>query len=389
MDRDNFNAIINRFLEKFDYTNGAGTEEWFKWDAIVCFQNNWNIDAPNFSQMFSKAVKQFSVLIDNGHASPVSGLKTLLNQEGEAELVRGAFRELYADDGGDLDLRQRKAEKFVEVINERIEAHWPGSHKYPQSMRSAILFLTMRYPADNYILFWSRADNWATYTEFADDFGAGSSFSLKKYYRMCDELRAEIANSQELQKCNEKRMEAARVKLDDDYHTLVYDIIYCATCYDLYIDIPIFGKSVSKRLERAKDRAELEQLRMAAVNAEQEVSKHESLGCLPPDLVGHAVANKYFGNGVVTFQSKDRIKAQFGDQEKTFIYPTAFSLKQLMPLNDTDSQEIIESVAFQETLAQLKKEKDSKASDYEKRKATFQKKWAKAIHNDVINTDDA
>lgn len=214
MDRENFNAIIARYLEKFDETNSAG-EEWFKWEAIDCFQKNWDIDAPGFAQMFSRAVKQFSVLIDTTQISPVAGLKTLIGQPGEAEIVHKAFRELYADDGGDLELRQKKAEAFVQTINERIEIYWPGSHKYPQSMRSALLFLTMRFPAENYILFWSRAYNWANYAEYGDDFGSGASFSLPKFYRMCDEIREEIENSSELQQCNKKRMETAKVHMDD------------------------------------------------------------------------------------------------------------------------------------------------------------------------------
>ena len=43
MDRENFNAIIVRYLEKFDETNSKG-EEWFKWEAIDCFQKNWDIE---------------------------------------------------------------------------------------------------------------------------------------------------------------------------------------------------------------------------------------------------------------------------------------------------------------------------------------------------------
>ena len=62
MDRENFNAIITRYLEKFDYTNGQGPQEYFKWQAIDCFQKNWDIEAENLWESFSRAVKETSVL---------------------------------------------------------------------------------------------------------------------------------------------------------------------------------------------------------------------------------------------------------------------------------------------------------------------------------------
>ena len=45
MDRENFDAIITRYLEKFDYTNGEKPEEYFKWSAIARFQKNWNLES--------------------------------------------------------------------------------------------------------------------------------------------------------------------------------------------------------------------------------------------------------------------------------------------------------------------------------------------------------
>lgn len=387
MDRENFNAIIARYLEKFDETNSAG-EEWFKWEAIDCFQKNWDIDAPGFAQMFSRAVKQFSVLIDTTQSSPVAGLKTLIGQPGEAEIVHKAFRELYADDGGDLELRQKKAEAFVQTINERIEIYWPGSHKYPQSMRSALLFLTMRFPAENYILFWSRAYNWANYAEYGDDFGSGASFSLPKFYRMCDEIREEIENSSELQQCNERRMETAKVHIDDHYHTLVYDIIYCATCYDLYKDIPTYdAASAKKRIERAAERAELERLKETALAAKTALSEYKTLDCLPVNLAGHTVTSKSFGTGTVASHESGRVTVAFASGEKTFLYPDAFLKKHLIP-EPTDAKAIEESVSHNAKLKQLESEAANTRTAYRKKEGEFQKKWLKSVHNELINKDD-
>jgi len=388
VDRANFDAIITRYLEKFDYTNGQGPEEWFKWDAIVCFQQNWDIEASDFSDMFTRSVKQFSVLIDNAQASPIGGLKTLINQPGEAEIVRAAFRALYADDGGDLNQRQKKVEAFVQTINDRIKTHWPDSHKYPQSMRSAILFLVMRYPADNYILFWSRADTWANFTEFADDFGSGSCFSLPIFYRMCDEIRDEIEKRPELQLCNQKRMDAARVTLDDNYHTLVYDIIYCATCYHLYVDIPSYEHSTAKRIERAKERAALDGLKKEMLSTNKQLEDFEATACLPPDLTGHMVHSKFFGEGQIVSHSGTQLGVQFGAGIKQFIYPDVFIKKQLTAITDGDIESITASLAYAKQRTALETSAKQATSDYESALAAFNKKWVKSIQSDNVTTDE-
>ena len=388
MDRANFDAIITRYLEKFDYTNGQGPEEWFKWDAIVCFQRNWDIEAVDFTDMFAKSVKQFSVLIDNAQASPIGGLKTLINQPGEAEIVREAFRALYADDGGNIVLRQQKAEAFVQTINDRIKKYWPDSHKYPQSIRSAILFLVMRYPADNYILFWSRADTWANFTEFADDFGSGSSFSLPIFYRMCDEIRDEIEKRPELQLCNQKRMDAARVTLDDNYHTLVYDIIYCATCYHLYVDIPSYEHSTAKRIERAKERAALDGLKKEMLSARKQLEEFEATACLPPDLSGHMVHSKFFGEGRIASHNGTQLGVQFGAGIKQFIYPDVFIKKQLTAITDGDIESITASLAYAKQRTALETSAKQATGDYESALAAFNKKWVKSIQSDSVTTDE-
>ena len=388
MDRENYNRIIERYLEKFDYTNAKGPEEWFKWAAIDCFRKNWDLDAPDFYSMFSRAVKQFSVLIDNNHASPVAGLKTLMKQPGEEKYVREAFRDLYVPDGGDIAWRQKKAETFVQTINKRIEKHWPGSHKYLQSMRSAVLFLSMHEPADNYILFWSRAVNWAEYTEFGSDFGAGASFSLPTFYRMCDEVHAEILKDTRLQSCNKKRMEAANVTLADDYHTLVYDIIYCATCYNLYVDLPTYEPGTAKRLERAKERAELENLECKMVSAEKELNDLSATKCPSIDLTGHEVGSISFGKGQVLNQTEKKISIQFKDSRKLFQYPDAFIKNYLTPVYDSDLITIQRIAEYRTRLETLKKTEEHARTEYTKALSAFQKKWPKSIHNEAINTDE-
>ena len=401
MDRDNFNAIIQRYLDKFDYTNGSGTEEWFKWEALYHFQKHWDLDAPDFVSMFSEAVKEFSVLIDNNHAMPINGLKELAKKPGETEFVRDALRKLFETDNGDLALRQKRAEAFVESINRRIMKYWPGSHLYPQSLRSAILLMAMQKPRENYILFWSRAAEWANRVEFGEDIGAGASFSLPVFYQMCDELRTEIEARPELKACDQKRAEAAKRVIDaktnsstdltlgDDFHLLVYDIIYCAYCYNLYADIPCYDEnSAAKRIIRAKERQELDQM-LKSLSAEQKrLAEIEALSSLPLDLVGRSVQSKFFGMGTITYQSSDKIKVQFDVGEKGFIFPDAFIGKHLISINESDTSAIQMAADKEKEKNQLIKKVSNMEKEYAAKVDTFERKWKKTVHNGLIESGD-
>ena len=41
---------------KTNFTVKGWTEESFKWSAVKYFQDNWNINAPDFAAMFEKAL---------------------------------------------------------------------------------------------------------------------------------------------------------------------------------------------------------------------------------------------------------------------------------------------------------------------------------------------
>lgn len=387
MDRENFNAIITRYLDKFDDTNKNPNREYFKWNAIDCFQKNWDLNAEDMLRMFSASVREFSVLLDTGKAAPTSGIKELLKNPEEVEFVRSAFRDLYAGDSGDLNLRQKRLENFVDTINQRILHYWPDSFLYPQTMRSAMCYLTALNPRDNYLFFWSRAHNWANCVEFDQDIGSGSSFSLPMYYQMCDEIVAEIGKNTELRRCADKRAEAAGVTIEDNYHTLAYDIIFCATAYNLYVDIPHYPKGTSLRIQRAKDRAQLEQAKSEYVAAKMAYEK-----CVqehPPEinLVGRAVRHKVFGVGTVFDQTKDRQQVNFDAGIKTFVYPSAYIQKFLTPVSEEDKNALDEALAYDSTYSACKEELSVKEKEYFAMKAVFEKKWIKSDTAEPIAED--
>ena len=91
------------------------------------------------------------------------------------------------------------------TVNARIEKYVSGSWKYPQNRNSVIYYLNLWKPEENYIFKATEAVAWANCIEYGDDLGSGKPFSLKKYYKMCDELLDEIKDNQELLNLHAKR----------------------------------------------------------------------------------------------------------------------------------------------------------------------------------------
>ncbi|MBR6656655.1 MAG: hypothetical protein IKL18_00580 [Oscillospiraceae bacterium] len=130
MNSEKLHDIINRYENNLYFTNDAANNEIFKWKAVKCFQNVWfgNKKYDNFHDLIKEAFSESSVLIDNSITHPANGIIAMA--EKEPETVENLFRNvLFADDGGNINIRQNNAEKFVEECNLLCEKLFPKSKK--------------------------------------------------------------------------------------------------------------------------------------------------------------------------------------------------------------------------------------------------------------------
>ena len=326
MNEKNLKLIFNQYIDRFDELNDPnGSNEGYKWTAESCFVANWNIDAVDFPAMFKAAMKETSNLIDNATIQPIGGILLLLKQDNEVEFVRECFRKLFAEDSGNIDARQERICDFIEKINDRIDHYAKGSWKYPQTMNSVIYYLCLRYPNKNYIFKATEATNWANCIEYGDDFGSGQSFSLAKYYKMCDELLEAVLENDDIMKLHRERFAKYANGFDDEYHILVYDIIYCAQTYHFYTDGMIYTTSTKERISRANARAELDSIENRIREIKDEISKLDIDATQPIDMVGMTVTHKTFGNGVIVSQTGDIQTISFAAGEKRFQRSVAYT----------------------------------------------------------------
>ena len=325
MNKTHLHNILTQYIERYDELNEIdGHDEGYKWRAESCFKANWDIDATDFQAMFKSAFKEMSNLIDNSTVQPIGGILMLLNHSEEIEFVRECFRYLYSEDNGDIDARQNRIEDFIDKINSHIELYAKGSWKYPQQRNNVIYYLNLWHPEENYIFKATEATEWANCIEFGDDFGSGNTFSLKKYYKMCDELLEELKHNETIMQLYNERMKTVD-NFNDNGHILVYDIIYCAKAYNLYKNVPTLKKLPTKQRMKLAETAEKREFLLEKFTELSLELEKISSEIILPDVTGEKVTHSKWGSGTIITCSGNIVEVEFAEGVKKLQYPDSIN----------------------------------------------------------------
>ena len=352
MDFENLQHIIEKYIEKFDEINNDKNREYYKWEAVKHFQDHFDINAPNFAAMFKNATKETYNLINDRSGQPTEAIVRLAERPELTETVRQMFKDLYADDGGDLDKRQKKIWGFINKCTELLDVHEKGKWKYKQEERDVMFYLVLQYPAQNYMYKATEVKKFLEAVNYVDDIGSGARFSLRKYYKFCDELLKKVKENQDLIALHKSRA-TQNMWMADDEHILVFEIIYCALTYGLYYNAPNKWKKeagnknkekAQQERERQQIKDELTQIEEKRVAVTQKLAEYDGFS-----IKGLVVQHKTFGEGIVLDHQKNIAVIRFGDVEKKLAVPMSFE-KGILKAEDE------EAVAIMNELAKLEAE---------------------------------
>ena len=345
MNYENLHKLIDRYEENIYYLNNADCDEKFKWHAVQRFQDAWfSADARTlpFSELFHRAIKGSAILINNSRVQPANGVVKLAEKAPEEveHLVRNV---LFADDGGDLVMRQNHMEEFLEGMEKLLQKHYPASWKYRQDRHAASCYLAMFAPEANYIYKYSPVETFAQHVEFGKDIGSGAAFSLAHYYELCDIVVDALREHPELLRKHAELLDETYYR-DESLHLLAFDIIYCADTYGYFKDLKHRPKKDAiKAYTLEQQRKAEEEERQAAIDEideqirilENEIDVYRSIS-----LVGTQVHMKSLGVGIVVEQIVNRIRVRFGDVEKQFFVSKKFPMRPTFE----DDAEIVEAM---------------------------------------------
>ena len=340
---------IQAYIVDFDRNNHRdGTSlrnETRKWTAAANFARNWDINAEDMLSMWKRCSK--NAFIDTRRNHPTEGIRRLLKHPSEVDGVRNAFSALFDIDVVDVEEKWNRIQEFIEYVNGRLTELYPNSSSNLQTKEDVITYLNLWDPDHNYRYKPSPANNWASYIGYAD-WETGQRFSLRKYYKMCEEIREVVKNHQDLLRIHRQRFENGEPDYDKELHILTFDVLYCFWGYEDARREALEEYQEAMRQQRIDNLEE-------KLNKMREEIQIKTDAVAYPDCEGVIVHHKKFGTGTVDKLEDKRMTVEFETEgTKKFIFPDAFVRGFLQPKNDSLMEKVKQSNQIEKELIALR-----------------------------------
>ena len=210
---------------KKDFLEKHWEEEKYKWEAVKTFQDNWDIQAKNFSDMLGRSLAKAGNLLtsmNNFPAGMIIGFAKAAPEE-----VRSMYMDLF-DESKDVYERIGNFKKQADGL---LEKYGNGAKQHYQYENAVSTYLWLRYPDKYYIYKYGEIKT------VADELGSDYRFkkgayadNLRNFYNFYDELCAEIKKDEELVSLLKSQL-TGDCYPDPEYRTLTIDIGFYISRY--------------------------------------------------------------------------------------------------------------------------------------------------------------
>ena len=143
IDQTKLQELIGKYKADFE-TNIPN--ELYKWKAVKCFQDNWDINAENFAEMLSRSLSKTGNLLATRSTFPRRMIKHYAKSY--TEEVRNLFIVLFDDDRS-LFERIEEFKKGIDLIHGKWDVEGKKNHYQTDNVISTYLWL--RFPDKYYI----------------------------------------------------------------------------------------------------------------------------------------------------------------------------------------------------------------------------------------------
>lgn len=193
-------------------------EEKYKWEAVKCFQVNWDVNAGDFPQMLTKALSKTANLLASVNNFPARMIEKFA--EIVPEEVRAMFLELY-DESKDVYVR---IDRFKLKSGMLLERYGNGAGQHFQNENSITTYLWLRYPDRYYIYKLSEAKAAANMLESDYVFKKGAyADNIRSFLAFYDEICAELHKDDELKSLLNSQLSGTCYP-DPELRTLTLDV---------------------------------------------------------------------------------------------------------------------------------------------------------------------
>jgi len=218
-DSDKLNLYLSAYKKELP---SFWNDEKYKWEAVQCFQKNWNIDSPDFGQMLKAATRKHLNLLASGNYFPLGMLQEFI--EVDAERVRGMFKQLFDENVSIID---RIASYRSEAEKLRLTAPKKWKNHY-QDIRAISVFLWMRYPEKYYIFKYKELHKAVDLigSDFSTKDSTNPSFYVS-FLELMDSLCSILSQDNELKHTLETLIiNDQEVFPDKNYHIATVDFVF-------------------------------------------------------------------------------------------------------------------------------------------------------------------
>lgn len=190
-DQKRFQETLEQYKQDFVASNWA--KEKYKWQAIKCFKDNWNVDEIDFADMLKKSLSQTSNLLASLNNYP--GKMILEFAQAAPEEVRAMFINLY-DEKKDVFER---FEEFKSKSNELLLKYKNADDQHFQKENAISTYLWLRYP-DKYTIYkFGEVKNVAEELKSDHTFKKGAyAENIRHFYKFYDELNEALKQDQDV-----------------------------------------------------------------------------------------------------------------------------------------------------------------------------------------------
>lgn len=203
---------------KKDFVPKHWDEEKYKWEAVKCFQDNWDIKAANFKDMLSRSLSKTNNLLSSLNNFPAGMI--LGFAETAPEDVRSMYTDLF-DESKDVFER---IEHFKMQASILLEKYGNGAKQHYQYENAITTYLWLRYPDKYYIFKFSEVKAVADELQSSYVFKKGAYVeNLRNFYALYNEICGELKKDTELVKLFRSQL-AEPYYPDPELKTLTVDV---------------------------------------------------------------------------------------------------------------------------------------------------------------------
>jgi 5-methylcytosine-specific restriction protein B len=228
IDRKKFDKLVKEYQNYFTNHKGENgesywEEEEFKWRGIKTFQDNWDIEAEDLSDMIKRSLNGVSHMMVSQARFPEGMIEGFAEQE--PDTVRAMFKDLF-DESKDIverfhSFKQKSADLLERVGN--------GAKNHFQDERTIALYLWLRYPDKYYVYQYTQARNLSIALGSDHRIIKGRLDSnIREWLALYNEVTELMKQKPEVRSWETQGMTAEHYP-DPEYRMLATDLAYCYT----------------------------------------------------------------------------------------------------------------------------------------------------------------